>query len=294
MQTIRILANAKLNLSLDIVGKRQDAYHEMEMVMHSVSLCDEVTITKTSNGKVEVWFDNEMVPSSEETTIHKAAKVFFASQRMPCMGLKIKVKKNIPSQAGLGGASADAAAVLLGLDKLYSAKLTWKQIWRFGRAGGGGCALLPVGGAAVVRGIGEQIRSLPSLIEGVFVIAKPQTGVCTKEAFARFDEAQIHTRPNTEQVMQAVANSDLPLLGRLCTNVFEQVCADDMTQHIKETMLLHGAFGAQMTGSGSAVFGLFAQAEQGRRLCEGAFKASADRNGLRSAPGEGGNSFLPR
>lgn len=211
-----------------------------------------MTITKTSNGKVEVWFDNEMVPSSEETTIHKAAKVFFASQRMPCMGLKIKVKKNIPSQAGLGGASADAAAVLLGLDKLYSAKLTWKQICALGVQVGADVPFCLWGGAAVVRGIGEQIRSLPSLIEGVFVIAKPQTGVCTKEAFARFDEAQIYTRPNTEQVMQAVANSDLPLLGRLCTNVFEQVCADDMTQHIKEAMLLHGAFGAQMTGSGSA------------------------------------------
>jgi len=189
------------------------------------------------------------------------------------MGQKIKVKKTIPSQGGLGGASADAAAVLLGLDKLYSAKLTWKEICALGVQVGADVPFCLWGGAARVSGIGEQIQSLPALIEGVFVVAKPHTGVSTQQAFARFDETDIITHPNTEQVVQAVQNSNLPQLGSLCTNVFEQVCADGDTRFLKEQMLLHGALGAQMSGSGSAVFGLFNKPEQASLCAQALLKS---------------------
>ncbi len=259
MRRCRVTAPAKINLSLDITGIKADGYHLLSMVMHSVALCDYVTIEIIQDAVIQFscTSDDDDVPTGDDNLVVRAAKTFFASQGVLGVGVRITLQKEIPMQAGLAGGSADAAAVLVGLNTLFDTGLTTHQLCELGVTLGADVPFCIVGGAALAEGIGELLTPLPTLPPCYIVIAKPHAGVNTKEAFARYDRSPAIVRPDNDLLAAAVTAGDLAEVGALMCNVLEGACPLPEVLEIKSAMLFEGALGAQMTGSGSAVFGLF-------------------------------------
>jgi len=254
---IKLKAFAKVNLCLDIIGKREDGYHLLETVMQSIGIYDTVYVKRVSDGKITVDCDKIDIPQ-ESNIAYKAAKTFFNEINADnTAGAYIKIKKNIPSKAGLGGGSADAAAVLVALNKLYCAKLSDTELCKIGAKIGADVPFCICGGTQLARGIGEILTVLPDFSGVYLVVAKGNDGVSTKEAYEEFDSKTDIVKPRLDKVTDAISNADaLQLKGRL-VNVFEQVtCASDVAE-ISEKMRQNGAVDSAMTGSGSAVFGVF-------------------------------------
>ena len=256
---ITVKAPAKLNLFLDITGRRDNGYHLMNMVMQAVDLCDTVTLSLKDNGSSTLFCNGADVPMDKSNTALKAVQTFFEYTRLSNPGLHIRIEKNIPSQAGLGGASSDAAAVFIGLNALFGAKLTREELCALGARVGADVPFCIFGGTAHAEGIGEILAALPPLSpECRFVVVKPDYGVSTVEAFAKFDSlAEKPAVSAVSDMLGAVSSGDLESLGRLLCNVFEPVVFPEKTDAIKRALLSHGALGALMSGSGSSVFGLF-------------------------------------
>lgn len=262
-----VKAFAKINLSLDILGKRADGYHLLDMVMHSVSLCDTLTLTEMKEG-VTVSCDREGIPCGPENTVYRAAEAFYQyTERTP--GIQISINKQIPSQAGLAGGSADAAAVLRALNLMHQTNLSMELLCEIGLTVGADVPFCVVGGAARVQGIGEKWRPVIPLPDCRIVICKPPLGVNTAEAYAKADEQGGTGRAlYTKQVLQGLEQGDLSEIGSALGNAFSDLLPLPEVDIIRDHMLRDGAAGACMTGSGSAVYGLFASgdaAEQCRR-----------------------------
>lgn len=253
---MRILAPAKINLALDITGRRADGYHFVNMVMQSVNLFDEVTV-KLKGSDIEVSCNDKSLPRNEKNTAVSAALHFLKETNIGRAGICIDIKKNIPSGAGLGGGSADAAAVLVALNRLFKTNLTQHELISIGAKVGADVPFCIAGGTKLAKGIGEELSDLPSLEGCYFVIVKPPVSVSTKEAYRAWDEKGIKNSRKIEDVVSALHKGDIELLGRSLFNVFEQVLEIKEVQQIKESMLALGANGALMSGSGSAVFGIF-------------------------------------
>jgi 4-diphosphocytidyl-2-C-methyl-D-erythritol kinase len=268
---LQIQAPAKINLSLDIVGLREDGYHLMEMVMQSVNLSDTVTIEETSDEDITLSSNIPYIPNDQRNIAHKAATAFFHEINIKNPGIAIQIHKHIPSGAGLGGGSADGAAVLLGLNKLYESKLSMEQLIAIGQTVGADIPFCLVGGTGLVGGIGEQITPLPDMPFCYIVIAKPYKSINTKLAFTAFDNATDITHPNTKALVQAIREHNLKEIASNLCNVFEQAIHLQEIDKIKQTMKNYGAMNAIMTGSGSAVFGLFAEESQAYK-CVGKLK----------------------
>ena len=261
MEQIVLEARAKLNLSLDIVGRREDGYHLLEMVMQSISLSDRITIQKADT--LSLSCDKAGIPLDESNIAIKAAKAFFSALGTS-FGAKIHVEKRIPSEAGMGGGSADGAAVLYGLNLLYDAGFSLLALQQIGLSVGADVPFCLQGGTAFVSGIGEQIKPLPPLSDVFFAVVKPKEGVSTKLAFSRFDHLCHPSHPNTQAVIPALFRKDLPAFCKETGNVLEEAAALPQVEEIKKRLLEYGAMGAWMTGSGSAVFGLFSKEETAR------------------------------
>lgn len=262
-----VKAFAKINLSLDILGKRADGYHLLDMVMHSVSLCDTLTLTEMKEG-VTVSCDREGIPCGPENTVYRAAEAFYRyTERTP--GIQISIDKQIPSQAGLAGGSADAAAVLRALNLMHQTNLSMETLCEIGLTVGADVPFCVVGGAARVQGIGEKWRPVIPLPDCRIVICKPPLGVNTAEAYAKADEQGGTGKAlYTKQVLQGLEQGDLSEIGSALGNAFSDLLPLPEVDTIRDHMLRDGAAGACMTGSGSAVYGLFASggaAEQCRR-----------------------------
>lgn len=259
MHECRVIAPAKINLSLDITGRRHDGYHFLSMIMHSVALHDHLTLTRIDCEAVELHCYSERgeLPIGDDNLVVRAAKQFFAHQGITGAGVRIQLVKEIPMQAGLGGGSADAAAALVGLNELFHSKLDTRALCELGLTLGADVPFCIVGGAALAEGIGEILQPLPTLPECYIVIAKPNAGISTVEAYARYDASPALDRPDNDALAAALIAGNLTEVGRLMRNVFEAVCPLPEVAQIKSVMLAEGALGALMTGSGSAVFGLF-------------------------------------
>lgn len=254
--SISLEANAKINLTLDITGVRGDGYHTIDSVMHSVSLCDRLTITKNGGGLV-ISSNARYLPTDSRNVVHKAASALASSAGIEEFGADIYIKKVIPTRAGLGGGSADAAAALIGLNKLFSLNIPVNELAQIGGAVGADIPFCVFGGCARVTGIGEQIKPLAPLKRGWIVIAMPKYGCSTKEAFSRYDAGAQLARPDTDGMLRAVAARDLAAVGAGVKNVFEQLSDEADTERIKAEMVSRGAAGAALSGSGAAVFGIF-------------------------------------
>lgn len=260
MKTLRIKAAAKLNFSLDILGIRPDGYHEMDMVMQTIDLFDDVELSKA--GAISVFSDGS--PDGPENLAWKAAEAFFRAAKRSG-GARIRLTKRIPAQAGMAGGSADAAAVLIGLNALYDARLSPEALRDAGLSVGADVPYCLIGGTARVRGIGEIVEPMPPFLSGYLVVAKPAIGISTAEAFRRFDRAENLRHPDIAALLSVMEKGQLDALSLFMENVLEQSEQNETVETLRQELLKNGALAARMTGSGSAVFGLFSEKEAASR-----------------------------
>ena len=273
---VTVEAPAKINLTLDVVGRRDDGYHLVETVMQAVDLCDRVTVRRTDKpGAVSLLCDDARVPDGPDNTAVRAAAAFFAACGLPNPGVEIGLRKRIPLQAGLAGGSADAAGTLVALDRLMDTRMTAAELCAVAETVGADVPFCVLGAAAYAEGIGTILTPLPSLPDCAVVIAKPLDGVSTAEAYRLVDRAALTRRPPTGAAVDAVCAGDLAAVAHGLCNVFEEALALPEVAAIGQVMREHGTLGCRMTGSGSAVFGLFDNEEAARR-CAAALRRDYD------------------
>lgn len=252
-------AYAKLNLSLDVLKKRGDGYHDMCMVMQSVSLCDDVFLSLRNDGEINISTNLSYLPCDERNIAFKAARAFFEAVKSPKLGADIKITKRIPVCAGMGGGSSDAAAVLRALNTALSAPMNGDELEHLGATLGSDVPFCIRGGTALAEGRGELLKNLTPISQSHIVICKPGFSVSTPLLFSRLDLSAVRYRPDTQGLVSALNNHDLNGVCRRMFNVFEDVLPTtaDAISEIKGVLLDMGALGAVMTGTGSAVFGIF-------------------------------------
>lgn len=255
-------AYVKLNLSLDVLGKRDDGYHDLRMVMQSAELCDDVTVELT-DGPTSAETDRPYIPGDERNVAVKAALAFFAAAGVTDRGARISIRKRVPVCAGLGGGSSDAAAVLRALNRLYGNRFTAEELERIGFSVGSDVPFCVRGGTVLAQGRGELLSRLRALPETPVVICMPAFTSSTPELFSRIDARASRCRPDTEGLAAALERGDIGRVARRMYNVFEDVLGRraETVRAIKTALLDAGALGAVMSGTGSAVFGLFPDAE---------------------------------
>ncbi|MDR2569368.1 MAG: 4-(cytidine 5'-diphospho)-2-C-methyl-D-erythritol kinase [Oscillospiraceae bacterium] len=252
-------AFAKINLSLDIVSKMDDGYHDLEMVMQSVSLYDEITIKCAAGEGVSVKTNLPYLPRNEKNIAVKAALAFFCNTGITGYSAHIEVNKNIPVCAGLGGGSADAACVLRMLDMMFKTHLGRSNLEKLGSTIGSDIPFCIDGGTKLAKGRGEILTDLPPIPHCDIVICKPSFSCSTPELYGLIQCEKIRSRPDTDGLLKAIDEGDLCGVARRMYNVFEDVVPHGKPEidEIKCILLDNSALGAVMTGSGPTVFGLF-------------------------------------
>ena len=252
-------AYAKLNISLDVLGARPDGYHDMRMVMQSISLCDDVEVSLRRDGGVFCRTDARYLPCDDRNIAVKAAKLFFRETDMPGLGADIFITKRTPTCAGMAGGSSDGAAVLRALNKLTGAGMSGDELEKLSEKLGSDVPFCIRGGTALAEGRGELLTDLPELPDCGIVVCKPDFAISTPELFGRIDGRKSRCRPDTEGMISALGAGDLKNVARRMYNVFEDVLQGRGAEMsaIKSRLLDEGAMGSSMTGTGSAVFGIF-------------------------------------
>lgn len=255
--SITVSANAKINLFLDLGSVLLNGYHGIWTVMQSIGIADRLTVGLTSDG-IEVTCSNADIPTNEKNIAHKAAALFSEAVGYE-KGIKIHIEKTIPSQAGLGGGSADAAGTLLALNRLLGDPLSKQEIKKIAFRCGADVPFCLDGGMGLCQNMGEIVAPMPSLHGVHIVVAKPQAGVSTAEAYAAYDAAVWVRRADREQFLYFAATGNTPEILRRCFNVFEQFIEVPGRADIKSVMRKHNAKASCMSGSGSAVYGIFTE-----------------------------------
>ena len=266
--SIQEKAYAKINISLDVAGKRSDGYHEMIMPMQTVSLCDTLTIRMEGEG-IRARSNLRYVPGDERNLAVRAAKRYLEAIGEEGQGLRIELDKRIPVGTGMGGGSADAAAALRALNRAYGDRLSREELTALAAEIGSDVAFCLVGGTMLATGRGETLQPIAPLPPCHIAIVKPSFSISTPELFNKLDRAPIRIHPDTTGLIEAMEQRDLQGVCRRLYNVFEDVDDRRMRsiRQIKGELLDGGALGAVMTGTGSAVFGLFEDAESAARCC---------------------------
>lgn len=284
---MEVLARAKLNLSLDVLNRREDGYHDLRMVMQTVELADEITLTETGQDDVRVSTDLRYLPNDERNLAAAAFRAFQQATGWAGNGLSIQIKKRIPVCAGMGGGSSDAAAVLRALNEASGLKLPLMQLAQIGERVGSDVPYCVLGATALAQGKGEQLTVLPPMPDCHIVICKPAFSVSTPELFGCIDCKKIRCRPDTEGIISALEANDLRALARRLYNVFEDVLTDRRgaeIAEIKNEMVSGGALGAAMSGTGPTVFGIFEDAARAQSVFQALKAQYADTFLTRPAP----------
>ncbi len=256
-------APAKLNLSLDVVGVREDGYHLLRTVMQAIDWCDEVSVAFADDYEIHLSCGGG-IPADERNTAYRAAALFRQhTERQE--GYVIEVTKHVPSQAGMGGGSSDAAAVLLALNELTGAAVPQEELLALAARIGADVPFCLLGGTALATGIGTDLSPLPPLPPCYFVVVRPEAGVSTPEAYRRLDSAPTLLHPDVDAMCVALARGDLRSVAATVGNSFEAPMALPDTAAICARMREYGAMAAALTGSGSAVFGMFEENETAAR-----------------------------
>lgn len=252
-------ARAKLNLSLDVLGKRDDGYHEMKMVMQSVSLCDEVELDLRPDVEIRLKSNLRYLPGDERNIAVRAAKLFFDEFGITDTGVDISLKKRVPVCAGLGGGSSDAAAVLRGLADLTGIRPAGDELERLGAKLGSDVPFCVYGGTRLALGRGDELENLSPLPDCRIVICKPAFSISTPELFKLLDVKNLRCHPDTAVIIGMLSEKNLVEVARRMYNVFEDILPRQYGEVsvIKSRLLDCGALGVVMSGTGSAVFGLF-------------------------------------
>lgn len=277
---LEVLAPAKINLSLDIVGKRPDGYHDVAMVMQAVSLYDTVTVSDEVDDSapelVTVTCDVEGIPTDSSNIVCKAAKAFFDYCNIEPKKISVDIKKDIPSQAGLAGGSTDAAAVILALNRMFDTALTEAQMCEIGSKVGADVPFCIVGGTRLAKGTGTTMENLPSLTNCSILICKPDVSVSTAKAYALSDQKPPKGFLVTDEVVKMICKRNLRGVSQCLYNEFEAVMQLSEISAIKADMIKGKALGACMSGSGSAVFGIFLNSKKAQ-ACKEHMSATYDK-----------------
>ncbi|MFD2045578.1 4-(cytidine 5'-diphospho)-2-C-methyl-D-erythritol kinase [Ornithinibacillus salinisoli] len=259
-------APAKINLSLDVLGKRNDGHHDVEMIMTTIDLADRIELDKLQEDRIEVSLWSRYVPNDERNLAYKAAKLFKVQYGIK-QGVHIKIEKNIPVSAGLGGGSTDAAAVLRGLNKLWDVGVSLEELALLGLKIDSDVPFCVYGSTAIAKGQGEIITRLPSPPSCWVILAKPDIGVSTKSIFHRVN-TDVIPHPHTNAIIQALHEKDF---HNICNHIGNSLEAVTMSiypdvKRIKQKMAVAGADGVLMSGSGPTVYGLVQHHNKAQRI----------------------------
>jgi len=268
LKELHLNAYAKVNLALNVLGPRDDGYHDVETVLHTIDLHDAVTLREREEG-IEVRTDSPAVPADARNLVVRAAQVLrdtFGVQR----GVEIDIRKGIPVASGLGGGSSDAAITLMGLVQMWKIRLNGRGLISLAASLGSDVPFFLEGGAALARGRGERVSWLPPLPTTWIVLARPRVEVSTAWAYGSLDLPSIALRPDAGAMAEAMRREDLPGVGRLLGNVFEGllVRTHPVVGDLKRRMLAGEAYGATLSGTGPTVFGLMANEAAARKTAE--------------------------
>ncbi len=269
MNRIEMKAPGKINLSLDVLHRRPDGYHEVKMIMQTVGLHDLVVLERIPAG-IEIECGCPWVPNDEGNIAYKAAQLLLNSYSIDS-GIRIKIKKMIPVAAGMAGGSTDAAAVMKGMNRLFNLGLGMNELMKLGKNIGADVPFCMKGGTMLAEGIGEVLTELPSFSGVDIVLVKPKIGVSTAWVYKNLDIARIKERPDTQLLMEALEHKDKKLVSHNMKNVLEMVTIQkyDIIEEIKNRLINLRALGSLMSGSGPTVFGVF----EDRQSAEYAYNA---------------------
>lgn len=255
---ISLKALAKINLGLDVVRRREDGYHEVRMIMQTIYLYDRLDIKRTQEPGIQIQTNLSFLPVNENNLIYKAAKLLMDEFSITD-GVSVKLDKRIPVAAGMAGGSTDAAAMLIGVNRLFSLGLTKRQLMERGVQIGADVPYCIMRGTALAEGIGEELSPLPPMVKCPVLIAKPSISVSTKFVYQnlKLDDTTIH--PDIDRLIDDIKVKNLHDIAAHMGNVLETVTIPNypVIDEIKKHMLSNGAVGAMMSGSGPTVFGLF-------------------------------------
>jgi 4-diphosphocytidyl-2-C-methyl-D-erythritol kinase len=255
---ISLKALAKINLGLDVVRRREDGYHEVRMIMQTIQLYDRLDIKRTQEPGIQIQTNLSFLPVNENNLIYKAAKLLMDEFSITD-GVSVKLDKRIPVAAGMAGGSTDAAAMLIGVNRLFSLGLTKRQLMERGVQIGADVPYCIMRGTALAEGIGEALSPLPPMVKCPVLIAKPSISVSTKFVYQnlKLDDTTIH--PDIDRLIDDIKAKNLHDIAAHMGNVLETVTIPNypVIDEIKKDMLSNGAVGAMMSGSGPTVFGLF-------------------------------------
>ena len=266
---IYLKARAKINVSLDILGKRADGYHEMQMVMQTLDLHDTIYIKRIEKPRIKVVTSLVWLPTDERNLAYRAADLLRREYKIED-GIFIHIKKNIPVSAGLAGGSSDCAATLVGIKKLFDLPILTKELLQMGQTLGADVPFCIMRGTALAKGIGEKLTRLAPHPAVHVLLAKPPISVSTASVFQKFDVNLVTKNPNTDKIIQYIRNKNRRgIAGELC-NVLESVTMEQypIIAALKASMLEHKALGALMSGSGPTVFGYFRSKGEAYRAME--------------------------
>ena len=270
MTTLYEGAFAKINLTLDVLGKREDGYHDLQSIMQTISIRDDIEIDVDTGKPWALRCSAPGIPEDARNLAWKAAKVYCDAMKIDPNGIEIRITKRIPSQAGLGGGSADAAAVLRALNDYCGNPLSILALAELGAQVGSDVPFCTLCGTAMVEGRGERLRKLPDMPDCCFVVIKPDFSASTPELYRKLDETAIAHRPDNRAMESALLAGDLGRVAENVYNVFDPVVTADHLEmnYIKSICNSYGSLAQQMTGSGSAIFAILPNFEYAAVVCQ--------------------------
>lgn len=270
MNSIQLKSRAKINLSIDVLGKRKDGYHLVEMIMQTINLYDRIKISALNEDKIVIKSKSLDIPLNDDNIVYKAANLIKNKFNINS-GVEIYIEKNIPVAAGMAGGSSNAAGVLVGLNKLWNLELSEEELKAIGLKLGADVPFCISGQAALAENIGEKLTKIDGLDEDTFIlVCKPELFVSTKEIYEEIDSKEIKRRPDNKLLINLLKEKDIEGLSRNMYNVLEEVTKDKypVIDKIEQIMMQNNALGSMMSGSGPTVFGLYSKLEDAERCKE--------------------------
>lgn len=259
MNSIDLKSRAKVNLSIDVLGKREDGYHLVEMIMQTIDLYDKLKITEIEENSILIKSNSLDIPLNEDNIMYKAVNLL-KNQFNIEKGIEISIEKNIPVAAGMAGGSSNAAAVLVGLNKLWNLGLSENELKDIGLKLGADVPFCITGGSALAEGIGEELTNIKGLPEDLnILVCKPNIFVSTKEVYQSLNMDKVKRRPQNKELIDALQKEDVKFISENMVNVLEEVTSLKYSEigQIENIMIKNKALGSMMSGSGPTVFGLF-------------------------------------
>ena len=276
MDSIRLKARAKINLGLDVLGKREDGYHEVRMVMQTIGIYDRLILTKIPEEEIRITSNLAFLPVNENNLIYKAIKLLKDEYHFPG-GVSVDLNKFIPVAAGMAGGSTDAASTMFGVNRLFGLNLSMGKMMELGVRLGADVPYCVMRGTALAEGIGEKLTRITPVPHMWILIAKPQINVSTRLVYEQLDMGGIQKHPDIDGIIRAIEAQDVVRIAQSMGNVLENVTVPlyPVIETIKQDMLSHGAINAMMSGSGPTVIGIFPD-EQTTLACQAFLKKKGD------------------